>query len=102
MPKPSGALPAIARRDYIEKVMFGYVAGMRRGLKYGLPGITDERVTEHVTVGKAVEAFMKEFSLTSEYNPESLRVTYQRMEAEHRDELRGKEADQRTKQPEQA
>jgi len=91
MPHPSPVLPAIARRDYIEKVMFGYVYGIRRGLHIGLPGLTDDRIDQHLSPRKCIDQFLREFGFTTELNPDSLEVTYQRM-------VKELHQDQRTKQ----
>lgn len=67
MPHPSGLLTSFARRDSIDKVLFGWVRGITRTL----PG---------VSVEKALALFAKEFDLKpDEFNILSQEKRYQRM-----------------------
>lgn len=67
MPHPSGLLSAFARRDTIDKVMFGWVRCMTRTL----PG---------VSVLAALAAFAKEYELgEEEFNVEVQQSRYSRM-----------------------
>lgn len=92
MPHPSGSLSAFARRDAMDKVMFGFVEGMRRGLKLALPGVTEERVIEHVSVEVALRAFATTFDLQPHvFNVAAQSVRYRRMVNEFYEDQRTKE-----------
>jgi hypothetical protein len=92
MPHPSGSLSAFARRDAMDKVMFGFVEGMRRGLKLALPGVTDDRVVEHVSVELALRTFATTFDLPPhEFNVSTQSVRYRRMVDEFYEDQRTKD-----------
>jgi hypothetical protein len=74
MPHPSSLLTAFARRDAIDKVMFGWVRCMTRTL----PGVSVER---------ALEEFRKEYAIPKEqFNAASQATRYQRMVREFWDD----------------
>lgn len=85
MPHASGLLTAFARRDTIDKVMFGWVRGVTRVL----PG---------VGVKQAITIFAKEYGLgPAEFNVDSYEKRYARMlkdfyeDQKTHDETTGKE-----------
>lgn len=80
MPHPSSLLTSFARRDAIDKVMFGWVRGVTRVF----PGIS---------VAEALRSFAKEFSLKpDEFNIESQERRYARMLHEFYDDQKTKTA----------
>lgn len=92
MPRPYGSLSVFARRDAMDKVMFGFVEGMRRGLKLALPGVTEDRVIEHVSIEVALRAFATVYDLgPHEFNVASQSVRYRRMQTEFLEDQRTKE-----------
>lgn len=91
MPHPSGTLSAFLRRDAFDMVMFGYVYGIRRGVHEGLPGLSEKRVVEHMSVSKALTLFAKEFGIPPEaFNLASQEQRYLRMVKEFHQDQRGK------------
>ncbi len=79
MPHPSGVLTAFARRDTIDKLMFGWV----RCMTTTLPGVSKE---------KALAMFAKEFSLADEeFNIPSQAARYTRMMREFYEDQKTKE-----------
>ena len=66
MPHPSSLLSAFARRDTVDKVMFGWVRGMTRAL----PGVSTAR---------ALEMFAKEMGIEDGFNVESQKTRFERM-----------------------
>ncbi len=76
MPHPSPLLSAFARRDSIDKLMFGFVQGVLAGVP-------------NTTVQKAVAMFAVKFSLPpDQFNIETQRVRYDRMVSEFYQEQR--------------
>lgn len=80
MPHPSGNLSAWLRRDAQDKMMFGYVYGMQRGVRTALPGVTEAKVISHTSIEAAIEAFAKEFGVV--LNVKAQAVRFARMRAE--------------------
>lgn len=67
MPHPSTALSSFARRDTVDKLMFGFVQGVLAGVP-------------NTTIEKALSIFAIKFSLPpEEFNVVSQRVRYGRM-----------------------
>ncbi len=80
MPAATPMLSAIARRDYIDKVMFGYVRGMQACVRRVLPGVIEEDVPKAVSIETAIECFAKDFGIPPEqWNVKSQSIRYQAM-----------------------
>lgn len=91
MPQPSGTLSAFARRDTFEKVMFGFVHGVRRGYKRALTGVSEERIEEYISVEMALRDFATIFGLAPhEFNVSSHETVYRRMVKEFHEDQRTK------------
>lgn len=68
-------IPRIYKRSALNKLMYGYVKGMRRALST-------------ISVEYAIEEFMKDFGLTHDtYNKLSALSAFNRMQQEHREIL---------------
>lgn len=76
MPHASNLLTAFARRDTLDKVMFGWVRGITRAFP-------------NVSVAEALRAFAKEYGLAPEdFNLASQEQRYQRMQREFYEDQR--------------
>jgi len=93
MARPYGNLSAFERRDTRDKVMFGFVMGMRRGLKFGLPGVPETDVEKHVTIKEALKTFAEHYGIPDEhFNVASQEVRLAGIISDWRE-------DQKTKEP---
>ena len=77
MPHPSSLLTAFARRDTVDKVMFGWV----RAFSKALPGVSTVR---------ALEMFAKEMGIEEGFNVESQKTRYERMLKEFYEDQKSK------------
>lgn len=81
MPHESSILGRFARRDTVDKTLFGFVRGMRRAMP-------------NVTLEKAVTIFAHEFGIAGEdWNIPSQIQRYKRMEKEFYDDQRTPKSD---------
>lgn len=77
------------RRDSLDKLMFGYVLGMRSGVNRALPGVSKAEAIKAVSLESALAAFAKDMGLTeADFNIKSQVTRYQRMQREFYDDLR--------------
>jgi len=78
MPHESSILGRFARRDTVDKTMFGFVRGMRRAMP-------------NVTLENAVRIFASEFGIAGDqWNIPSQVMRYKRMEKDFYDDQRTK------------
>lgn len=76
MPRPSGHLPSILRRDMLDRWIYGWVRCSRRLL----PGVPLE---------KTLAVFAQEFGIPPEqFNIDSQRIRYHKMDKEFREDQR--------------
>ena len=67
-----GTIPKILKRNAYDLIMYGYVKGMQ-----------DNFPT--ISIDKALVNFAERFNIVKEFNLESARSAYERMNREHRD-----------------
>lgn len=89
MPHESELMSSWLRRDSLDKLMFGYVLGMRSGVNRALPGVSKEAAAKAVSLEAALAAFAKDMGLPeSAFNIKSQVSRYQRMQREFYADLR--------------
>ena len=77
------SLSKLLRRNAYHHILFGYVIGVRNNL----PGMS---------VQNAIGQFVKHFELDKDTNPETLRLTFIRMEQEFYQHIRQEHGKQKT------